>query len=227
MDYIDKNLKKIKDTENIVIPDSLRNKLNEAYSQIQEKEETVVSKYVKQSLKVACVLIVIIVGINFVNPILAEEVPLFGPVIKVLNENFGLEIRYTENGLVVNESFNTENFKITIETVDYVNEQIFIVYKVEGENLEEGIYSLFLQAEGEGFTAIQGDAIATGDLKNSIYYGYTSMELKFDEIKDNRKEITLKLKPIYFEYITQFSEGSEEIITHKEINLTIENKSNR
>ena len=53
------------------------------------------------------------------------------------------------------------------------------------------------------------------------------MELKFDEIKDNRKEITLKLKPIYFEYITQFSEGSEEIITHKEINLTIENKSNR
>ena len=173
MDYIDKNLKKIKDTENIVIPDSLRNKVNEAYSQIQEKEETVVSKYVKQSLKVACVLIVIIVGINFVNPILAEEVPLFGPVIKVLNENFGLEIRYTENGLVVNESFNTENFKITIETVDYVNEQIFIVYKVEGENLEEGIYSLFLQAEGEGFTATQGDAIATGDLKNSIYYGYT------------------------------------------------------
>lgn len=86
---------------------------------------------------------------------------------------------------------------------------------------------MFLQAEGEGFTAIQGDAIATGDLKNGIYYGYTSMELKFDEIKDNRKEITLKLTPIYFGYITQLSEGSEEITKNKEINLTIKNKSNR
>lgn len=227
MDYMDKKLKRLKDTENIVIPDSLRNKVNDAYNQIQEKEETLISKYVKQGLKVACVLIVIIVGINFVNPIFAEEVPLFGPVIKVLNENFGLKIRYTENGLVINESFNTENFKITIETVDYINEQIFIVYKVEGENLEEGIYSLFLQAEGEGFTAIQGDAIATGDLKNGIYYGYTSMEVKFDEIKGNRKEITLKLTPIYFDYITKLSEGSEEITTHKEINLTIKNKNNR
>ena len=48
MDYMDKNLKKLKDTENIVIPDSLRNKVNEAYSKIQEKEETAISQYVKQ-----------------------------------------------------------------------------------------------------------------------------------------------------------------------------------
>lgn len=57
----------------------------------------------------------------FINPTLAEELPLLGSVVKVLNHDFGINIRYTENRLDVNESFNTENFKITIESVDYVN----------------------------------------------------------------------------------------------------------
>lgn len=227
MKDLDRDLRKLKDIENIVIPDSLRNKVNETYSKIENKKNVRSNKYAKNILKIACAFMVIILGISFVNPTLAEEVPLLGTVIKVLNDNFGMGVRYTENGLAVNKSFNTKNFKITIEAVDYVNNQILVVYNVEGEKIEEGIYSLFLQAEGDGFTAIEGNAMATGNLKDGIYYGYTSMELKFDNIEDKNEEITLKLKPTYFTYITQVSEGNEEVINSKEISLTIKNKDSR
>ena len=224
---IDSDLRELKYKENIVIPESLRNKVNETYEKIEYKDTLKVKNYAKNIFRVACILIIIIFGINFVNPILAEEVPLLGSVVKVLNDAFGMNIRYTENGLAVNESFNTENFKVTIESVDYENDQIFIFYKVERKNLEEGIYSLFLEVDGEGFTTTQEGAMATGDIQNGVYYGYSSMKVTFDDINEEDEEITLKLTPIYFGYITREEEGEESIINSKEINLTIRDKAFR
>ena len=224
---IDSDLRELKYKENIVIPESLRNKVNETYEKIEYKDTLKVKNYAKNIFRVACILIIIIFGINFVNPILAEEVPLLGSVVKVLNDAFGMNIRYTENGLAVNESFNTENFKVTIESADYVNDQIFIFYKVERENLKEGIYSLFLDVEGEGFTAIQEGAMATGDIQNGVYYGYSLMKVTFDDINEEYEEIALKLTPNYFGYITRDEEGEESIINSKEISLTIRAKEFR
>ena len=224
---IDSDLRELKYKENIVIPESLRNKVNETYEKIEYDKTSIIKNYAKNGFKVACALIVIIFGINFVNPILAEEVPLLGQVVKVLNDNFGMNIRYTENGLAVNESFNTENFKVTIESVDYENDQIFIFYKVERKNLEEGIYSLFLEVDGEGFTTTQEGAMATGDIQNGVYYGYSSMKVTFDDINEEYEEIELKLTPNYFGYITRDEEGEESIINSKEINLTIRDKAFR
>ncbi|WP_195989533.1 hypothetical protein [Clostridium sp. D53t1_180928_C8] len=87
-------------------------------------------------------------SINFVNPILVEDIPLIGLVLTVLNNSFGMHIKYPENEIATNKSFDTENFKVTIEAFDYLHNKIFIVYKVEGENLEEEIYSLFLEEGG-------------------------------------------------------------------------------
>lgn len=224
---IDSDLRELKYKENIVIPENLRNKVNETYEKIEYKDTLKVKNYAKNIFRVACILIIIIFGINFVNPILAEEVPLLGPVVKVLNDAFGMNIRYTENGLAVNESFNTENFKVTIESVDYDNDQIFIFYKVERKNLEEGIYSLFLEVDGEGFTTTQEGAMATGDIQNGVYYGYSSMKVTFDDINEEYEEIELKLTPNYFGYITRDEEGEESIINSKEISLTIRAKEFR
>lgn len=224
---IDSDLRELRYRENIVIPETLRSKVNATYEKLEYDKISIIKNYAKNGFKVACALIVIIFGINFVNPILAEEVPLLGPVVKVLNDNFGMNIRYTENGLAVNESFNTENFKVTIESVDYANDQIFIFYKVERKNLKEGIYSLFLEVNGEGFTSTQEGAMSTGDLQNGVYYGYSSMKVIFDDINEEDEEITLKLTPIYFGYITREEEGEESIINSKEINLTIRDKAFR
>lgn len=224
---IDSDLRELRYRENIVIPETLRSKVNATYEKLEYDKTSIIKNYAKNGFKVACALIVIIFGINFVNPILAEEVPLLGQVVKVLNDNFGMNIRYTENGLAVNESFNTENFKVTIESVDYANDQIFIFYKVERKNLKEGIYSLFLEVDGEGFTTTQEGAMATGDIQNGVYYGYSSMKVTFDDINEEDEEITLKLTPIYFGYITREEEGEESIINSKEINLTIRDKAFR
>ena len=106
-------------------------------------------------------------------------------------------------------------------------DQIFIFYKVERKNLKEGIYSLFLEVNGEGFTSTQEGAMSTGDLQNGVYYGYSSMKVIFDDINEEDEEITLKLTPIYFGYITREEEGEESIINSKEINLTIRDKAFR
>ncbi len=69
--------------------------------------------------------------------------------------------------------------------------------------------------------------MSTGDLQNGVYYGYSSMKVIFYDINEEDEEITLKLTPIYFGYITREEEGEESIINSKEINLTIRDKAFR
>ena len=50
---------------------------------------------------------------------------------------------------------------------------------------------MFLEVYGDGFTAVQEGAMAAGDLKYGIYYGYSLMKLEFDNVKNEHEEITL------------------------------------
>ena len=84
MSDIEKDLRNLANAEDIEIPKSLRNKVNHIYK-IIEKENSKKNK-IRKSIRVASGLVVFLLGINFIKPTLAEEIPLVGPVLKVLNE---------------------------------------------------------------------------------------------------------------------------------------------
>lgn len=128
---LDKSLNNLYKDNDIEIPTSLRRKLDKVYEEIESKKKKTIKKNV---LKVAGLIIALLIGTNFIKPSLAEELPIFGPVIKVLNNKWGLGIKYTENGLVVKEDFHTENHTLNIEAVDYRGDQVLLVYKIINNN---------------------------------------------------------------------------------------------
>ena len=77
---LDKNLKRLYNEDDIKIPNSLREKVNKIYEDIESKSKKTVRKNL---LKAAGLFIAILIGVNFVKPSLAEELPIFGPVLKV------------------------------------------------------------------------------------------------------------------------------------------------
>ena len=98
MKDLEKSLKNLYNEDDIKIPNSLRKKVNKIYEDIESKSKKKVRNNI---LKVAGLFIALLIGINFVKPSLAEELPIVGPVLKVLNSKWGLGIKYTENGLSV------------------------------------------------------------------------------------------------------------------------------
>lgn len=165
---LDKSLKNMYSEDDIKIPNSLREKVDKVYKDIESNSKKKVRKNI---LKAAGLVFVLLIGTNFVKPSIAEEIPIVGPVLKVLNNKWGLGIKYTENGLVVKEEFHTENHIINIEAVDFRGEQLLIVYKVEGELdfKEPTIFSLSLDVKGDEFIFEQGGELATGGLMKMVY----------------------------------------------------------
>lgn len=226
---LDKSLKSIYKEENIKIPNSLRKKVNNIYEDIESKSK---KKVRKNLLKVAGLFITLLIGINFVKPSLAEELPIVGPVLKVLNNKWGLGIKYTENGLVVKEDFHTENHTLNIEAVDYRGDQVLLVYKIINNNKIDmdnpEMYSLDIDISGEDFIVDGNTGIDTGGVDEvDVCYGYSLRKLNFEKGLDNRKELTVKISPKGIRYFKGDEEVIEEIKDTREINLTIKNKNFR
>lgn len=224
---LDKKLKNLCSEEDINIPNSLREKIDKIYEDIESKNKKKVRKNV---LKVAGIFIAILIGTNFVKPALAEELPIFGPVIKVLNEKLGLGIKYTENGLSVKEEFHTENHTINIEAVDFKGDKLLIVYKIESKiDIDDPImYSFSIDIRGEDFVNKEGSGIDTGSPdEDGIYYGYSMRELTFEEGKDKKEEVTVSIFPKSITYFKNDEEVTEEMYDSREIKLTIKNKNYR
>ncbi|MDU7129132.1 MAG: DUF4179 domain-containing protein [Escherichia coli] len=227
MSDIEKDLRNLANAEDIEIPKSLRNKVNHIYK-IIEKENSKKNK-IRKSIRVASGLVVFLLGINFIKPTLAEEIPLVGPVLKVLNENLGLGIKYTENGLVVNKDFKTENYNVNIETVDFNGDKLLIVYKVEPKkDIYEVIsYSLDIEVEGSAFKVKQGDSLSTGRIENNVYYGYSVLEITFEDIYSNNEELKVNILPIGLNITTNNEEIKEKIENGESLSLIIKNKNYR
>lgn len=224
---LDKKLKNLYNEEDIKIPNSLREKVDKIYEDIESKKKKKVRKNV---LKVAGVFIAILIGTNFVKPSLAEELPIFGPVLKVLNEKWGLGIKYTENGLSVKEEFHTENHTINIEAVDFEGDKLLIVYKIESKiDIDDPIvYGVNIDINGEKFSVQEYGGLDTGGPdEDGIYYGYSSKELNFEKGTDKREEITVSIFPKSISYFKNDEDVIEEIYDSREIKLTIKNKNYR
>ena len=227
---LDTSLNNLYKDNDIEIPNSLRRKLDKVYEEIESKKKKRIKKNV---LKVAGLIITLLIGTNFIKPSLAEELPIFGPVIKVLNNKWGLGIKYTENGLVVKEEFHTENHSINIEAVDYLGDQVLIVYKIKYENKIDMdnpiIYSFDMDISGEGFKIVSnGAGLDTGGKdEDGAYYGYSLRQLKFEKGLDNREELNVNISPKALRYFKGNGEVIEEIKDPREINLTIKNKNFR
>lgn len=226
---LDKSLKSIYKEENIKIPNSLRKKVNNIYEDIESKSK---KKVRKNLLKVAGLFITLLIGINFVKPSLAEEVPIVGPVLKVLNNKWGLGIKYTENGLVVKEDFHTENHTLNIEAVDYRGDQVLLVYKIINNNKIDmdnpEMYSLDIDISGEDFIVDGNTGIDTGGVdEDDVCYGYSLRRLNFEKGLDNRKELTVKISPKGIRYFKGDEDVIEEIKDTREIKLIIKNKNFR
>ena len=224
---LDKKLRNLSNKDDIKIPNSLREKVNKIYEDIESGNKKKVRKNI---LKVAGVFIAILIGTNFVKPSLAEELPIFGPVLKVLNNKWGLGIKYTENGLSVKEEFHTENLTINIEAVDFNGENLLIVYKVESKiEIDDPImYSVSIDIRGEDFINKEGIGLDTGGPdEDGVYYGYSIRELIFEKGIDKKEELTVSIFPKSISYFKNDEEVIEEIYDSREINLTIKNKNYR
>lgn len=226
---LDKSLNNLYKDNDIEIPTSLRRKLDKVYEEIESKKKKTIKKNV---LKVAGLIIALLIGTNFIKPSLAEELPIFGPVIKVLNNKWGLGIKYTENGLVVKEDFHTENHTLNIEAVDYRGDQVLLVYKIINNNKIDmdnpEMYSLDIDISGEDFIVDGNTGIDTGGVdEDGVCYGYSLRRLNFEKGLDNRKELTVKISPKGIRYFKGDEDVIEEIKDTREINLTIKNKNFR
>ncbi|MFU7517119.1 hypothetical protein [Clostridium sp. HCS.1] len=226
---LDKSLNNLYKDNDIEIPTSLRRKLDKVYEEIESKKKKTIKKNV---LKVAGLIIALLIGTNFIKPSLAEELPIFGPVIKVLNNKWGLGIKYTENGLVVKEDFHTENHTLNIEAVDYRGDQVLLVYKIINNNKIDmdntEMYSLDIDISGEDFIVDSNTGIDTGGVdEDGVCYGYSLRRLNFEKGLDNRKELTVKISPKGIRYFKGDEDVIEEIKDTREINLTIKNKNFR
>lgn len=224
---LDKNLKNLYNEDNIEIPSSLREKVNKIYEEIEKKSK---KRTRINILKVAGLFFVLVIGVNFVKPSLAEELPIFGPVLKVLNDKWGLGIKYTENGLSVKEEFHTENHNINIEAVDFRGDNLLIVYRIESKiDLDTPIiYGVTIDIRGEDFINKEGIGLDTGGPdEDGIYYGYSIRELNFEKGSNNKEELTVSIYPKSISYFENDDEVIEEVYDSREIKLTIKNKNYR
>lgn len=224
---LDKKLKNLYNEDDIKIPNSSREKVNKIYEDIKSKSKKKVRKNI---LKVAGLFIAILIGTNFVKPSLAEELPIFGPVLKVLNNKWGLGIKYTENGLSVKEEFHTENHIINIEAVDFDGGNLLIVYKIESkiELNNPIIYSFTMDISGEDFIVEEVSGLDTGGPEDDgLYYGYSLRQLKFEKGMDKKEKLTVSIYPKTINYFKNDEEVIEEIYDSREIKLTIKNKNYR
>ncbi len=224
---LDKSLKSIYKGDNIKIPNSLRKKVNNIYEDIESKSK---KKVRKNLLKVAGLFITLLIGTNFVKPSLAEELPIVGSVLKVLNNKWGLGIKYTENGLSVKEEFRTENHTVNIEAVDFKGENLLIIYKIESKIKINNpvLYSLDLDINGEDFKVDGQVGLDTGAPdEDGIYYGYSLRQLNFPKGMNEKEELTVNIFLKTINYFKDNEEVREEINDSREINLTIKNKNFR
>ena len=222
MRNIEKELKELIIKEEVFIPDSLRKKVNETYDQLEENK--IFKDRVKSVIKVASLVIIILLSTNFIAPIVAEEIPLVGPVIKMLNNRMEINIRYTDNGLVVKETFNTESYSVNIETVDFDGERILIVYKVDGiKKNTPWPCVLDINIKSDSLIINEEASMATGGIEEGAYYGYQQYDINLNNDFKKQKEIKLNITPKVL--ITGSDE--EKFRDEDEINLTVKNKNYR
>lgn len=224
---LDKSLKNMYSEDDIKIPNSLRAKVNNIYKDIESNSKKKVRKNI---LKAAGLVFALLIGSNFVKPSIAEEIPIVGPVLKVLNNKWGLGIKYTENGLVVKEEFHTENYIINIEAVDFRGDNLLVVYKIESKIKLNNptIYGFTIDISGEDFNVEGETGLDTGGLdEDGIYYGYSVRQLNFEKGVNNKEELTVNISPRAIINFIGDEDVREEINDSREIKLTIKNKNFR
>lgn len=220
MRNIEKELEDLRMNKEICIPDSLRKKVNETYEQLEE------NKISKNIIRVAAIAIAIIIlfSTNSIAPTIAEEIPLVGPVIKMLNNKMEMNVRYTDNGLVVKETFNTECYSVNIETVDFDGEKILIVYKVVGINKNTPWPCVLdIDIKSDSLIINKEASMATGGIEEGAYYGYQQYDINFNNEPLKEKEIQLNITP----KILIAGSDEEEFINEGQINLNVKNKNYR
>lgn len=224
---LDKSLKNMYGEDDIKIPNSLREKVDKVYKDIESNSKKKVRKNI---LKAAGLVFVLLIGTNFVKPSIAEEIPIVGPVLKVLNNKWGLGIKYTENGLVVKENFHTENHIINIEAVDFDGDNLLVVYKIESKIKLNNptLYGFTIDISGEDFNVEGETGLDTGGPdEDGIYYGYSVRRLNFEKGVNNKEELTVNISPREIINFIDDEEVREEIKDSREIKLTIKNKNFR
>ena len=220
MRNIEKELEDLRMNKEICIPDSLRKKVNETYEQLEE------NKISKNIIRVSAIAIAIIIlfSTNSIAPTIAEEIPLVGPVIKMLNNKMEMNVRYTDNGLVVKETFNTECYSVNIETVDFDGEKILIVYKVVGINKNTPWPCVLdIDIKSDSLIINNEASMATGGIEEGTYYGCQQYDINFDNKIIEEKDIQVNITP----KVLIAGDYEEEIINASEINLNIKNKNYR
>ena len=220
MRNIEKELEDLRMNKEICIPDSLRKKVNETYEQLEE------NKISKNIIRVSAIAIAIIIlfSTNSIAPTIAEEIPLVGPVIKMLNNKMEMKVRYTDNGLVVKETFNTECYSVNIETVDFDGEKILIVYKVVGINKNTPWPCVLdIDIKSDSLIINKEASMATGGIEEGAYYGYQQYDINFNNEPLKEKEIQLNITP----KILIAGSDEEEFINEGQINLNVKNKNYR
>lgn len=219
---IEKELENLRVHEKECIPGSLRKRVNETYEQLEEN--TIFKDVIKNVIKVASIILIILFSTNFIAPTIAEEIPLVGPVIKMINNKMGMNVRYTDNALVVKETFNTENYSVNIETLDFDGEKILIVYKVVGikENTPWPCV-LDIDIKSDSLIINNEASMATGSIEEGTYYGCQQYDINFDNKITEQKDIQLNITP----KALIAGDDEEEFINASKINLNIKNKNYR
>lgn len=186
-------------------------------------EENKISKNIIRVSAIA-IAIIILFSTNSIAPTIAEEIPLVGPVIKMLNNKVEMNVRYTDNGLVVKETFNTECYSVNIETVDFDGKKILIVYKVVGINKNTPWPCVLdIDIKSDSLIINKEASMATGGIEEGAYYGYQQYDINFNNEPLKEKEIQLNITP----KILIAGSDEEEFINEGQINLNVKNKNYR
>lgn len=142
----------------------------------------------------------------------------------MLNNKMEMNVRYTDNGLVVKETFNTECYSVNIETVDFDGEKILIVYKVVGINKNTPWPCVLdIDIKSDSLIINKEASMATGGIEEGAYYGYQQYDINFNNEPLKEKEIQLNITP----KILIAGSDEEEFINEGQINLNVKNKNYR
>lgn len=95
-------------------------------------------KIIKYSYTAAALALVSLIGINTVSPSFAENIPVVGSIIQVLNEKMGIYGDYAEYSQMVDKSVTNKGIGVTINEVMADGSRLIIGYTVKSdEKLED------------------------------------------------------------------------------------------
>lgn len=211
------------DFNNIKVPQNIHEYVNKGLDKAESEMKLRKKRSIKKYIGIVVSMIIAVLTIGIANPALAENIPIFKDIFKVLektgNPNMPASsyLEYT-NELAISQEYN--GIKITIEETLYDGESIYVSYKIENE--EEFPYLTYAYPT-EYITSEDGMIVyGKNFVENPIDHVFLEEKIKVDYSNVNYKMSWPKVNGMLVDNKTFIGVRSYDVINWKEIDEGIE-----